>query len=376
MIIDANIGNNVTPVVYFEDHIRRHAVQYFPGLEAQEMNVRLMNGQRNRHSQFYRFEVTGGGKSFRALVKAPPSHSPPKDRPKLGPMIEPSVKFEAQYKAMSKMRQYFTALADPRFGAVRTLDIVKEYRAIIMEEVPDPSLRYVVEQTSRLKNPLRAGGSGSNNLALAFRNAGAWLCKFHSMPAVQTVKVTHNGQRADLIATINKFVDFLINADPRNSFLKQIVAQTMQDAMQVLPAELPLGLRHGDYGLSNILAGLDGKITVLDTPAICHSPIYEDLAYLLVGLKAKWSQVFSLKLAYDSHQFALYEREFLSGYFGECPIPYRIIRLYEVQALLVRWSSKIFVLKEQSGGKNELWKEFQLWMMRRFFKTMLRDLSS
>jgi hypothetical protein len=195
------------------------------------------------------------------------------------------------------------------------------------------------------------------------------------MPAVQPVEVTHNGQRVDFIATIHKLVDFLINADPRNSFLQQIAAETVQEAMQVLPEELPLGLRHGDYGLSNILAGLDGKITVLDTPAICHAPIYEDLAYLLVGLKAKWSQVFSLKLAHDSHQFALYEREFLSGYFGQSPLPYRIIRLYEVRALLVRWSSKIFVLKEQSAGKNGFWKEFQLWQMRRFFRSMLRDLS-
>ena len=374
MIIDASIGNNMTPDVFFEHHIRQHAVQYFPDLKAQEMNVRLVNGQRFRHSQFYRFEVSGNGKSFRALVKTPPLHSISKDRPKLGPMIEPAAKFEAQYRAMSKIHEYFTGLADPRFGAVRPLDLVTEHRAIIMEEVLAPSLRHLVEQTSRLKNPLRA--NRTHNLALAFRNAGAWLSKFHSMPTVQPVKITHNGQRVDFITTINKLVDFLIKADPKNIFLQQIAAKTVQDAMQILPEELPLGLRHGDYGLSNILAGLDGKITVLDTPAICHSPIYEDLAYLLVGLKSKWSQVLSLELAYDSRQLALYEQEFLSAYFGQSPIPYRIIRLYEVQALLVRWSSKIFVLKEKSAGKNEFSKEFQLWQMRRFFKTMLRDLSS
>jgi hypothetical protein len=289
-------------------------------------------------------------------------------------MIEPSAKFEAQYKAMSKIHEYFTALADPRFGTVRPLDIIPEHRAIIMEEVSASSLQRFVERTSRLKNPLQA--SRPNNLALAFRNAGAWLGKFHSMPTVQSVKATHNGQRSDFVNTIHKLVDFLIEADPRNVFLQQIAATTVQEATQILPEELPLGLRHGDYGLSNILAGRDGKITVLDTPAICHAPIYEDLAYLLVGLKAKWSQVFSLKLVYDSRHFALYEREFLSGYFGQSPIPYSVIRLYEVQALLVRWSSKIFVLKEQSTGKNKIWMEFQLWLMRRFFKAMLRDLSS
>jgi aminoglycoside phosphotransferase (APT) family kinase protein len=278
MNIDAIIGKNVTPAEFFEHHVRQHAVQYFPGLEAQEVNVRLLDGRRYRHSQFYRFEVSGGGNSFRALVKTPPFQARPKDQPKLGPRIEPSVKFEAQYMAMSKIHEYFTELADPRFGTVRTLDIVAEHQAIIMEEVPAPSLRQLVEQTSRLKNPLRA--KRPNNLALTFHNAGAWLCKFHSMPTVQPVKVTHNGQRLDFINTINKHVDFLINADPRNLFLQQIAAKTVQNAMHILPAELPLGLRHGDYGLSNILAGPGGKITVLDTPAICHSPIYEDLAYL------------------------------------------------------------------------------------------------
>lgn len=373
MITDANMVNNMTPAGFFEHHIRQHAIEYFPGLEAEKMNVRLVNGRQYRYSQFYRFEVSGGEKSFRALVKTP-SLNPPRGRPKLGPIIEPAAKFEAQYTAMSKIHAYFTGLADPRFGTVRPLDIVTEQQAIIMEEVPTPSLRHLVEQTRRLKNPLRA--RGHSDLAPAFRNAGAWLCKFHSMPAVQSVKVTHNGRRLDFVITINKLVDFLIDADHRNLYLRQIAAQTVQDAMQSLPEELPLGLRHGDYGLSNILADVDGKVTVLDTPAICHSPIYEDLAYLLIGLKAKWSQVLSLELAYDSHQFALYEREFLAGYFGQSPIPYRIIRLYEVQALLVRWSGKSFVLKEQSAGRNEFWKETQLWLMRRFFKAMLRDLSS
>jgi aminoglycoside phosphotransferase (APT) family kinase protein len=373
MITDANMVNNMNPAGFFEHHIRQHAVEYFPGLETEKMNVRLVNGRQYRYSQFYRFEVSAGGKSFRALVKTP-SLNPPKGRPKLGPLIEPSAKFEAQYKAMSKIHDYFTGLADPRFGTVRTLDIVTDQQAIIMEEVPAPSLRHLVEQTRRLKNPLRT--RGRNNLAVVFHNAGAWLYKFHSMPAVQSVKITHNGRRLNYIATIDKLVDFLIDADHRNLFLKQIAVKTVQDAMLTLPEELPLGLRHGDYGLSNILADVDGKVTVLDTPAICHSPIYEDLAYLLVGLKAKWSQVLSLKLAYDSRQFALYEREFLAGYFGQSPIPYGIIRLYEVQALLVRWSGKTFALQEDLAGRNVFWKEFQLWQMRRFFKTMLRDLLS
>ena len=373
MITDTNMVNNMTPVGFFEHHIRQHAVRYFPGLEAEKMNVRLMNGRQYRYSQFYRFEVSAGEKSFHVLVKTP-SSNPPKGRPKLGPIIEPSAKFEAQYKAMSKIHEYFTGLADPRFGTVRTLDIVTERQAIVMEEVLAPSLRHLVERTSRLKNPLRA--SVPSNLDVAFRNAGAWLCKFHSMPAVQAVKVTHNGRPADFVMTINKIVDFLIDADHGNLFLQQIAAKTVQDAMQILPEDLPLGLRHGDYGLSNILADVNSKVTVLDTPAICHSPIYEDLAYLLVGLKAKWSQVLSLEMAYDSHQFAIYEREFLSGYFGQSSIPYRIIRLYEVQALLVRWAGKTFVLKEYPAGRNKFWKETQLWLMRRFFKTMLRDLSS
>jgi aminoglycoside phosphotransferase (APT) family kinase protein len=373
MITDANMVNNMNPVDFFEHHILQHAGKYFPGLEAENMNVRLVNGRQYRYSQFYRFEVSAGGRSFRALVKTP-SLNPPKGRPKLGPMIEPSAKFEAQYKAMSKIHEYFVGLADPRFGTVRPLDIVTEHQAIIMEEVPAPSLRQLVEQTSRLRNPLRA--RVRNNLALAFHNAGAWLCKFHSMPPIQSVKATHNAQRSDFVITINKLVDFLINADHRNAFLRQVAAKTAQEALQIIPEDLPLGLRHGDYGLSNILASPDGKVTVLDTPAICHSPIYEDLAYLLVGLKAKWSQVLSLKLAYDSHQIAFYEREFLAGYFGQSPIPYEIIHLYEVQALLVRWSGKMFVLQEQPAGRNEYWKEFQLWQMRRFFQAMLRDLSS
>jgi O-antigen/teichoic acid export membrane protein len=370
---DANISKHGTSAVFFEDHIRQHAIRYFPGIVGQDVSVRFVDGRRYRHSQFYRFDVIASGNAFRALVKTPPLRAPVKEPPKLGPRIEPSVKFEAQYEAMSKIHEYFTVLADPRFGTVRPMDKVAEHQAIIMEEVPAPSLRHLVQQTSRLRNPLRA--TVPDNLALVFRNAGAWLSKFHAMPAVQPVKVTHNGQRLDFITTIDKLADYLIKADPKNAFLQQIAAKTKQDAMQLLPDHLPLGLRHGDYGLSNILAGQDGKVTVLDTPAICCSPIYEDLAYMLVGLKAKWSQVLSLNVAYDSRQLALHEQEFLFGYFGPSPIPYKIIRLYEVQALLVRWSRRVFALKEQSLVKNRVWKEVQLRLMRRFFGSMLRELT-
>jgi hypothetical protein len=73
MIVGTNTAKNLSPSILFEYHIGQRAVQYFPDLKAQEVDVRLVNERQHRHSQFYQFKISGGGKSFHASSENTPT---------------------------------------------------------------------------------------------------------------------------------------------------------------------------------------------------------------------------------------------------------------------------------------------------------------
>ena len=70
-------------------------------------------------------------------------------------------------------------------------------------------------------------------------------------------------------------------------------------------------------------------------------PIYEDIGYFLIRLKANRLQVYSSGYAISPELSAQYEQQFLYGYFGGEQIPWEAVRLFEVQALMDNWAAQI-----------------------------------
>jgi hypothetical protein len=176
------------------------------------------------------------------------------------------------------------------------------------------------------------------DLTAAFQNAGKWLQKYHAMPKEDGVQVRHRS-RDDYVESIVTLTDFLARAWGDEPFFKQTASTIIRNSQEFLPESLPLALGHGDYALRNILVGSNARVTVLDTFAKWRVPVYEDIGYFLNNLKTAYPQVVSQGLLYSSGQLAAYEKAFLKGYFENIKIPYLSIRLYEILALLDKWSS-------------------------------------
>jgi hypothetical protein len=168
------------------------------------------------------------------------------------------------------------------------------------------------------------------------------------MPKDKDVQVRHQGKN-DYIDALTTITDFLAKTLNRESFFKETAARMIETAREVLPDSLPLGLGHGDYAMRNILVGTNFRVTVLDTFAKWRAPVYEDIGYFLTDLKMSAPQVFSHGFAFRSNQLATYEQAFLKGYFGQDPIPYPTIRLYEGLALLDKWSSRTVRVYQKSN---------------------------
>jgi hypothetical protein len=324
------------------DHIREHAARYYPDLEAGKFDVRLMGIEKRRSATLSRFELKDAEHIRYIIVKTPSRREPSKRTTELDlekPFLVPKTELEEMhllhYKALVAIDEYFNGLNRKELGAIRVLDYLPQSQAVIMEESKDPSLRDLLLRESRLRFPARR-----DELVQIFHNVGTWLRLYHTMPKKEPAQARHS-QREDFVESLSTLADFLIERTGDKAFFDRTVSILTQKAHEILPEVLPLGLGHGDYAMRNILAGPGGRVTVIDTFAKWRTPIYEDIGYFLTGLKMTSEQVMSHGLVFSQEQLKNYEQAFLKGYFGQKTILYPAIRLYEMLALLDKWSSVI-----------------------------------
>jgi hypothetical protein len=114
-------------------------------------------------------------------------------------------------------------------------------------------------------------------------------------------------------------------------------------------------------------------VTVLDTYANWRAPIYQDIGYFLNDLKMVYPQAMSRGFAFVADRLSAYERTFLHGYFGQETVPYSAIRLYEILALLDKWSMAIARAHQESSPTRTVRKLISTFK-NRYFKRGLRSL--
>src|SRR5215207_2546562 len=362
------------------DHIREHAARYFPGLVSEKICVQLLDKEERPSALLYRFEVKDEAQIRSVFVKVPLHNSlggQPNasvyEKPFLSQRSESIDMHRLHYTALTTMYDYFTGLDNKQLGAIRVLDYLPQYHAVLTEESSDPKLQRLFLSESRLRSPFT-----HTELTAAFQNVGVWLHMYHTMPKKEDVQVRHK-HREDYIEAVTQLTDFLARSWGHESFFKQTASIIIKTAREILPESLPLGLGHGDYAMRNILIGPNARVTVLDTFAKWRTPIYEDIGYFLNGLKMAYPQVISQGLLFRSSQLDAYEQAFLKGYFGSRTIPYPIIQLYEILALLDKWAS-LLMHYHRRGAKLKTFGWAKAMMVSRYFKrsakSLLRQISA
>ena len=331
------------------DHIREHAARYYPDHEGRDFEVQLIGIERRRSAVLSRFQLKDAEQVRHIIVKTPSLRAPRVRATELGlekPLLVPKTDLEEMhwlhYQALVALDEYFNGLNRKELGAIRVLDYLPQSRALIMEESKDPSLRDLLLRESRLRFPAR-----NSELVPTFHNVGTWLRMYHTMPKKEPAQARHS-YRKDFVESLAILTDFLIERTGDKTFLDRTASILTQKSHEILPEVLPLGLGHGDYAMRNILVGPGGRVTVIDTFAKWRTPIYEDIGYFLTALKTTSEQVASQGLFFSQKQFKNYERAFLEGYFEQKTIPYPAIRLYEMLALLDKWSSLVISSKRRS----------------------------
>jgi hypothetical protein len=357
-------------------HLREHAAQYFTELNDAEVDVKLLVEQKRLHSRIYQFELRARNQVRVLRVKVPLHHNGMKSRtrdgqqlghrPRRFPPTDLETKFEFEHAALSAIHNHFESLRDPRFGTIRIFDSLPNLRAIVMEEVGNPSFRQLFAKENRLQLLFT-----SARCDLAFSNAGAWLRAYHSLPNQAEARHT---RRAEFIELISKFTDYLRSRLDGAPFFQNIASVTTAVALHVLPESLAVGLSHGDYAMRNILVGPRGRVTVLDALARWRTAIFDDIGYFLTNLKMIGPQVISQGLVFEPNLIARYEHKFLVGYFDHDPVPFRVIRLYEILGLLDKWSASVARSDQHIAQRHAAVKRLRHALEDRFYKRRLSDL--
>jgi thiamine kinase-like enzyme len=358
-------------------HIRDNVYRYFPSLEGTEVNVRLLEEQQRVVSALYRFEISSPAKHYYVFAKGTPlsgnpdcHNTPVVQRARLvPPLTDYGKRLQLEYTALAAIHDHFEQLGNPCFGTIRILDFLEDSQTILMEENRDPNLLSRFAKANRLRYPFR----DTPDLREAFFNSGAWLKEYSTLPNTGNV-TPRNTSREDYINSIVNFTGFLEKIVGNTSLFRQVADTAVNAASRVLPEKLPLALGHGDYAMRNILVGVNNRITIIDTNSKWQVPIYEDIAYFLIRLETNKLQVFTQGMAISPENQAGYQREFLSGYFGQSPVPERIIELFRIQSLLDNWSSRASVLAQQPTGRKSLYRKFHLALLNRHYRKIMERL--
>ena len=233
------------------------------------------------------------------------------------------------------------------------------------------SLRELFLRASRLRRTTRAD---FDRLVKAFGNAGAWLRAYHCLPVANDLGV-RDMRRDECVDSLKRFCSYFEDLGDHAAFFHALASRAPAAAGAALPETLPIGVRHGDYALHNVLVSPDCRITGFDTQANWRVPVYEDIAYFLFSLKGMPPQDYTQGLLFPRSVVRRFEHEFLLGYFGQDPIPLDAVRFFEIRALLDRWAS--FVDSERRDcGVRKVVKRARLALRGCFLLRYLRQLVS
>ena len=333
-------------------HLQQSAHRYFEGHDFDEVDVTLQHPSSRARATLYFFRLTAGARHLDVVVKVPlldlPSVSGEASReggdfPRLGVILGPEERSELERSILTAIYEAVEATADPRFGAIRLLGAIENPAALVMEKAEGVLLRDLLVKRSFGRDP-----SDGHDLGQELESTGAWLSHYHGAVASERAS-PRRSTRKDFLASVCDLTAYLGRARSKSAFFEGVFERIEELAPEILPAELPLGLGHGDFAPRNVLVQSSSRITVFDTLGRWLTPICDDIGYFLMSLRSLGPQIVSLGHAFDVALLDRYEHRFLRGYFGNGVVPLKQIRLFEIEALLARWASSTHGARESSG---------------------------
>ena len=196
------------------------------------------------------------------------------------------------------------------------------------------------------------------------RNAGTWLRMFHDRVRMEPGEIVFRSPHA----VREQATAWLERVCPRPTAWCAKLLNRLIDTTDVLE-DPPTALLHGDYWPGNVIVANE-RLGVIDAIGWARGPIWLDIAYFLLHLRAVDRQVRMQGIGWPADLVSRAEEQFLHGYFGDQTFDRRALWLFKVLALLAKWARAEAVLSE-ARGLRRLGKHVTFPWKSRYYRTLL-----
>ena len=325
-----------------------NARRYFVEAEG-DPRLEIVREIRREASRVWCVDATCGSRTLQLVVKKrtasarQPSAVTQLTRYRVASVPPRAERLRREGQALREIEAFACGADDPRIGGVHLYDVLPEQDLLVMERAKGEELGRLLLRASR-----RGARCAPETLLTACRNAGVWLRKFHEvMPQDETLPVASD--RVEFSRIADRKIAELKRWLPDESWwkgLRESIEEGLDRAPEAFQAQ---ATSHGDFWMGNVLCGPDQRIVVIDTFGAGRGPIYIDLAYFLIHLRATPPQIYSRGWWCREDLLRESEAAFLAGYDATRPPGGRSLALFQILVLLYKWASSIQNLEETRG---------------------------
>jgi hypothetical protein len=251
--------------------------------------------------------------------------------------LKPDEQAELEYTSLRAIHEA-VGENDPRFGAVRPLDLLPEQSTVLMGYVTGAeTMREHLLGLSRLTPRTRA--ARGQDTGEVWTRVGGWLRLFQQVTPTTLLPIRH-GRREDVVDQFRAYRDFL-STQMGESALAGLCDRGAELAAGVLPDFIPSAAGHGDYAPRNMFLDSGERLTVFDPLPRCAVPLQDDLCRFLVGMRLLGLQLHTHGLAYSAADLERREGAVIAGYYADRPVPAAELRCYQAMIMLDKWSALV-----------------------------------
>jgi aminoglycoside phosphotransferase (APT) family kinase protein len=185
---------------------------------------------------------------------------------------------EREYRATRRLHEAFAGR--PGLNALRAVAVLPEHLAIVTEQVQGRTFDRV------LRDSIWGPGPRAAAVAAAER-VGAWVRTYQEVTEVEGA-LSLDERREYLDVRLVKLTGSMLTPAERRIALRVFD----QLAARVAPPAPPLVAIHADLTPTNILVGIDGRVTILDFAMAKSGARHHDLSHLFFHLdRVSWRRV-------------------------------------------------------------------------------------
>lgn len=229
---------------------------------------------------------------------------------------KPRVSIQHEYEFLSSCMRIFNDGYMNEFCAVRPLDFLPQWNAIVMEELNCHSLRIIQRN--------------GNNLHDCITRAARWLKIFHNSMGKRTL------MNVDATLLRSQFERLYAKLDSRIPVQQMRSIRTLVDRRLPEIENLPMRFAqlHGDFKCGNILVMNDGRIGAVDSKLRGIGPIYSDFGRFIASVLSQRWNVLTFARFLD---YAHCKQDIVRGYFTDEPVLTIAMDIYAAYSILEKW---------------------------------------